>query len=313
MEESESSTDPRDVFVVHGRNLAARNALFDFLEAINLRPLEWQEIMDRTGSGSPYIGRALDRAFQTAQAVIVLLTPDDEARLRGRFLEDHDPNYERELTGQARPNVLFEAGMALARHEERTILVQFGDVRPFSDIAGRHVLHLSDTPQSRNELAGRLRTAGCSANTTGNRWLEAGDFQAALAETSSASQDKSGEVIVGKKDPDSPRTSGEDQAGGTSNGVTGNVSLSTDAKELLEAAAGELRGGYITKTQYGGRRKIATANRVFVEAHVSNEEVVRWTIALDQLFDLGLVDNNRSETYYLTPEGESLVKELRKS
>ena len=87
----------------------------------------------------------------------------------------------------------------------------------------------------------------------------------------------------------------------------------TDAKELLEAAAGELRGGYITKTQYGGRRKIATANRVFVEAHVSNEEVVRWTIALDQLFDLGLVDNNRSETYYLTPEGESLVKELRKS
>ena len=199
MEESESSTDPRDVFVVHGRNLVARNALFAFLEALDLRPLEWQEIMDRTGSGSPYIGHALDRAFQTAQAVVVLLTPDDEARLRGPYLEEHDPSYERELTGQARPNVLFESGMALAHNEERTILVQLGDVRPFSDIAGRHVLHLSDTPQSRNELAGRLRTAGCSANTTGNRWLEAGDFQAALAETSSASQDKSGEVIIGKK------------------------------------------------------------------------------------------------------------------
>ena len=37
MEESESSTDPRDVFVVHGRNLVARNALFAFLEALNLR------------------------------------------------------------------------------------------------------------------------------------------------------------------------------------------------------------------------------------------------------------------------------------
>ena len=269
--------------------------------------------MDRTGRGSPYIGHALDRAFQTAQAVVVLLTPDDEARLRGPYLEDHDPSYERELTGQARPNVLFESGMALAHNEERTILVQLGEVRPFSDIAGRLVLRLTNTPQSRNELAGRLRTAGCPANTTGNRWLEAGDFEAALAETSTASQEKSGEVIVGKKDPDSPRTSVEDQAGGTSSGVTGNVSLSTDAKELLEAAAGELRGGYITKTQYGGRRKIATVNRVFVEAHVSNEEVVKWTFALDQLFDLGLVDNNGSQTYYLTREGESLVKELRKS
>ncbi len=310
MEDPERSTDPRNVFVVHGRNLVARDAIFDFLEAIDLRPLEWQEIMDRTGSGSPYIGRVLDTAFQTAQAVVVLLTLDDEARLREPVLEEKDPNYERELTGQARPNVLFESGMALAHHEERTILVQLGEVRPFSDITGRLVLRFADTPQSRNELAGRLRTAGCAVNTTTNRWLEAGDFAAALAETSSAPQDTSREVIFGKKDPDSLRTFEEGQGGGTPSGGIAGVSLSDEARELLLTAAAALRGGYILRTQYGGRRKIATADKVFVEAHVSDPEARRWQNALDELFENGLVDNNRSETYFLTSEGKRLAQSL---
>jgi len=66
----------------------------------------------------------------------VLFTPDDEARQRDEFHTPHDEAYETELTPQARPNVLFEAGMAMGRDERRTILVQLGKVRPFSDIAG---------------------------------------------------------------------------------------------------------------------------------------------------------------------------------
>ena len=303
VEESKSSTNARDVFVVHGRNLAARDAVFAFLEAIDLRPLEWQEIMDRTGSGSPYIGRSIDKAFQTAQAVVVLLTPDDEARLREPFLDEHDPNYERVLTGQARPNVLFESGMALAHHEERTILVQLGEVRPFSDIAGRLVLRFTDTAQSRNELASRLRTAGCAVHTTGNRWLEAGDFAAALAETSSQSQDTSREVIVAKEDQYSPQALAEDQAGGKSSEWTAGDSLTADAQELLLAAGNELRGGYITRSRYGGLLQIATAEREFVSAQVTVHEARVWSRALDELYDNGLVDNNSAAatTYYITP------------
>ena len=112
----------------------------------------------------PYIGQILDAAFSRAHAVVVLLTPDDQARLRSQFRRDSDPPHEVELSGQARPNVLFEAGMAMGRNRERTILVELGVLRAFSDIAGLHVIRLDDGSQRRQELAQRLQAAGCAVN-----------------------------------------------------------------------------------------------------------------------------------------------------
>ena len=74
------SAGTRDVFVVHGRNTAARDALFEFLRSLDLHPLEWSEAVSATGKASPYIGEILDAAFSRAHAVLVLFTPDDEAR-----------------------------------------------------------------------------------------------------------------------------------------------------------------------------------------------------------------------------------------
>lgn len=51
------ATDAREVFVVHGRNGAARDAMFTFLRALELHPLEWSELVNTTGQGSPYIHR----------------------------------------------------------------------------------------------------------------------------------------------------------------------------------------------------------------------------------------------------------------
>lgn len=73
--------DPRKVFVVHGRDDRLRRDFFSFLRALNLQPLEWSEALRLTGKASPYIGEVLDSAFDNAQAVIVLLSPDDEVRL----------------------------------------------------------------------------------------------------------------------------------------------------------------------------------------------------------------------------------------
>ena len=178
--ESRPTADTKTVFIVHGRNEIAREALFTFLRSIGLDPLEWSRAVMATDKTAPYIGEILDAAFKLANAIVVLLTPDDEARLQQQFSGPNDPSHETELTGQARPNVLFEAGMAIGRSDNRTILVELGVLRPFSDVAGRHVIKLNNSFGARQGLAQRLRTAGCPVDLDGTDWHKAGDFEAAL-------------------------------------------------------------------------------------------------------------------------------------
>lgn len=165
----------RRVFVIHGRNTQARDAMFTFLRSIELQPIEWSQAIAMTGKASPYIGDVLEAALADAQAIIVLMTPDEITYLRTEYsLGDHDT--ETDPAAQARPNVLFEAGMAMGGAPKRTVLIEFGRVRSFSDIAGRHALRLHDSAESRKDLAQRLETAGCAVDRSGSDWLKAGDF-----------------------------------------------------------------------------------------------------------------------------------------
>lgn len=183
-------SDPKRVFVVHGRNLRARDAMFEFLRAVGLEPIEWSEAVSLTGEGSPFTGQILDQAFSQAKAVVVLITGDDLARLGTRFQVASDPECEKELTAQARPNVLFEAGMAFGRNPERTILVRVGDSKPFSDVAGRNEVRISNRPEDRQALVGRLKTAGCSVTTEHKTdWLRSGDFESAIQTPDDNSRD----------------------------------------------------------------------------------------------------------------------------
>jgi predicted nucleotide-binding protein len=177
----ERSPNPGRIFVVHGRNTLARDAVFRFLRALDISPIEWSEAVSSTSKGAPFVGEVLERAFSEAQAVVVLLTGDDLACLQPDLRLEDDPQYETLPFPQPRPNVLFEAGMAFGTHADRTILVKFGEIRPFSDIAGRHVVRLDNSPQRRKDLAQRLERAGCSVNTTGDQWLTEGDFDTAAA------------------------------------------------------------------------------------------------------------------------------------
>ncbi|MBI3755981.1 MAG: nucleotide-binding protein [Deltaproteobacteria bacterium] len=148
-----SMPNPRKVFVVHGRNSRLRDDFFNFLRSIKLEPIEWSEAIKLTRTGTPYIGEILDNAFLESQAIIVLLTPDDEVKLKVEFINNDDPPYEKELTGQARPNVLFEAGMAFGKNPHKTILVAIGNIKPFSDIGGRHIIRLDNSSSQRQEVA----------------------------------------------------------------------------------------------------------------------------------------------------------------
>ncbi|PKA06411.1 nucleotide-binding protein [Leptospira harrisiae] len=170
-------TDPQKVFVVHGRNTKLRIDMFSFLRSIGLKPIEWTEAIALTGKSSPYVGEILDVVFSTAQAIIILITPDDEARLLPEFHNVDDPNYETKYTPQARPNVIFEAGMAIGRNADRTIFVEFGNnLRPFSDIAGRHTIRMNNKTEDRQNLANRLQTAGCKVNLSGTDWHSIGNL-----------------------------------------------------------------------------------------------------------------------------------------
>lgn len=172
-EQMPDAVDPRTVMVVHGRDLRLRDEMFNFLRALGLSPLEWSQLVSLTGEGSPYVGQVLERAFEVAQAAVVLFSPDDEVRLRADLRGEGDSD---SLEGQARPNVFFEAGLAFGRFPEKTVLVELGKLRDASDLAGRHVLRLDGSAERRHELAERLANAGCPVDRSGSDWLRVGDF-----------------------------------------------------------------------------------------------------------------------------------------
>ncbi len=178
---SESSSgalapDPRSVFVIHGRDDQARAALFSFLQDLDLHPMQWEELVHATGRTTPYNGEVVARAFQEATAVIVLMTPDDEARLHPALRTDHEAAHEIELTGQPRPNVFLETGMALQAQPDRTIFVEIGTLRPASDLEGLNVVRLGGTPGPLLALSGRLEMAGCAVNRSNPESMETERF-----------------------------------------------------------------------------------------------------------------------------------------
>jgi hypothetical protein len=67
--------------------------------------------------------------------------------------------------------------MAFAYHPRQTVLVQVGKIRQISDISGRHMVVMNSSIASRQELANKLRAAGCAVNLEGIDWHTAGDLQ----------------------------------------------------------------------------------------------------------------------------------------
>src|SRR5262249_28929917 len=121
-----------------------------------------------TGTASPYIGDVVRHAFNVAQAVIALFTPDEYVLDRTAPIDAQNI-----WRLQARANVLIEAGMALTTHPSRTILAILGSQELPSDLAGRHYVRLNHRDvEPLQDLAQRLRVAGCNTRLTGTDWLD---------------------------------------------------------------------------------------------------------------------------------------------
>ncbi|MFI6335942.1 TIR domain-containing protein [Streptomyces sp. NPDC050535] len=167
----------RSVFVVHGRDEEVRQAMFGLLRRLDLRPLEWEELVRATGKTAPFLGEVVMNAPAQAQAALVLLTPDDIAKLHPHLLGNSERDDETQLTGQPRQNVLIELGMVLMAYPERTVIVEVGRLRHVADTAGINVIRFDGTEASLAKIAARLRLAGCQLDDTRPEWRETWHFQ----------------------------------------------------------------------------------------------------------------------------------------
>lgn len=117
--------------------------------------------------------------MQMARGVVVLFTADDIGQCKPEYLQRSDGSDERDPTGQARQNVMFEAGMAIGIGPKRTILVHHGNVRWNSDLQSVNHITIDDTPASKLDLGRRLKSAGLDARLETTAFHSAGDFRLA--------------------------------------------------------------------------------------------------------------------------------------
>jgi predicted nucleotide-binding protein len=129
-------TKENTVFVVNGRDTKLRDAMYEFLGALGLEPQEWGHAIRaaRRRGSNPYVNDVVTNIMEQAQAIVVLLSPDDEAKLKDQFVAKNERQSEGRLRGQARPNVIFETGIAVGAHHRKTVMVHVGDVKPFTDV-----------------------------------------------------------------------------------------------------------------------------------------------------------------------------------
>lgn len=168
--------DPKRVFIIHGRNVAARNEMGNFVRALGLVPINFADLRASMG-GTPHIDEIVEKGMDEAQGVIAVFTPDEFSSLRPEHRQERD-SPEEITRWQARPNVIFEAGMAFGRDRKRVVFVLLGNPTLFTDVAGVHVLRPNNDPRGdravlRNTLAGMM----CAVDLTSNDWMQAGDFE----------------------------------------------------------------------------------------------------------------------------------------
>lgn len=166
----------RNVFVVYGRDGQAERAIFDFLRAIDLCPLEWEPVVAETGKMAPVLAESVRAGLAKARAVVALMTPDDVVRLHPDLHAENEPAAETEDSMQARPNVLLEMGMAFMSHPNATLVLFAGEMRPVTDLGGINYVKITDTVACRQKIATRLQAAGCRVDLRGTHWHTAGDF-----------------------------------------------------------------------------------------------------------------------------------------
>lgn len=135
----------KKVFIVHGHDVAAREMLARFLESVGLEPIILNE---QANQGRTIIEKI--EAHSDVGFAVILLTPDDEGRVKGGKLAD-----------RARQNVLLELGYFLAQlGRDKICALTKGDLEIPSDFAGVVWEPMDESGGWKQSLGRELEAAG---------------------------------------------------------------------------------------------------------------------------------------------------------
>jgi predicted nucleotide-binding protein len=151
----EKASGTTNVFIVYGHSITVLNQLELLLHRIGAKPVHFRNLPH---SGSLTNIEILEQVIPEAEAVIVLLLPEDEGRKR---------DTDQPLKPRPRQNVLIEAGYAVISKRNRSILITLGVEEEFvpSDFAG--INRINAPTWSREveiEIAKRLSHMGLTVN-----------------------------------------------------------------------------------------------------------------------------------------------------
>lgn len=159
---AERKANSKEVFVVQGRDSRPVHELERFLYFLNLTVLRWGDARKIVGKAQPSTFEIVEAGLRNAGAVIVVLSPDDQATLRPELNSDDDGREGPNDGGfQPRQNVLLEAGLAYGMAPEKVIFIQSATgMRPISDIQGFHFIRMDGSWHQRENLVESLKVAG---------------------------------------------------------------------------------------------------------------------------------------------------------
>ena len=144
----EGQIDSEKIFLVHGRDSGPKHEVARFVEELDLVPVILDEQADR---GRTIIAKFEEEA-KNVRFAVVLLTPDDEARLR---------NSGNELRHRARQNVIFELGyFASALGRNHVCALTKGELEIPSDYEGVVYIPFDDSQGWKSKLIKELKAAG---------------------------------------------------------------------------------------------------------------------------------------------------------
>lgn len=175
----------RSIFVVYGRDAAVNRAVFQLLRQLDLKPLEWELLVHGADGGmTPPLSEVVINAPKLASAAVVVLSPEDRVLLHAQLRKPKEDRHELHPMLQPRPNVLVELGIVLGVYPRRTLILEFGELRPIADLNGLNTVRFdqsTDYVDALRKIAGRLKKAGIPVDDSGSDWLNPAPFQGLAA------------------------------------------------------------------------------------------------------------------------------------